>query len=395
MFKKIGVRLGIVAMLLGSFGTSWDIAGRLGITAYAYTAAQLDERIQNSKDELAALEQEEAAARSELDGVENDLHRTLARISEVEESIQQLEEELDDLRVSMEIIEIRVRELDEEIGVIQAQLARRFELTQRLNNTNTILGLLEHSTSIIDFVRNFRFIADQASVDAELIHNLTLLVEEQQDLLHQLIEQRETSELKQEALERENSRLIILKDDLEAQREVMVERIRDIESEQLTAQEALNLAQQHRNSLNQFGVVNNVVSGGGYFIIPLLSGIVTCEWMCYPQHTGIDLSSSNSTQAVLAAASGTVTIAGWHNAYGNYVVISHLINGQEFTTLYAHLSAIHVSVGQQVEQGEHIGNMGSTGNSTGPHLHFEIYVGPLNWPHARNPRDFLHFPSSW
>ena len=84
-----------------------------------------------------------------------------------------------------------------------------------------------------------------------------------------------------------------------------------------------------------------------------------------------------------AADSGVVVEAGggWSSGYGNHVIIDH---GNGFTTLYAHLTSIFVKPGESVTRGEQIGTVGSTGNSTGPHLHFEIrYQGvprnPFNW----------------
>lgn len=87
-------------------------------------------------------------------------------------------------------------------------------------------------------------------------------------------------------------------------------------------------------------------------------------------HTGIDLTSRSGT-AILASASGRVVSIsrGWGGGYGNHIVISH---GDGFTTLYGHLSAFMVTSGQWVNQGQQIGVMGSTGWSTGTHLHFEI-----------------------
>lgn len=91
-------------------------------------------------------------------------------------------------------------------------------------------------------------------------------------------------------------------------------------------------------------------------------------------HNGTDIAAPNGTQ-ILAAASGTVTIANgidsWGGSYGYYIKIDH---GNEIETLYAHCSAICVTPGQQVQQGEVIGFVGSTGNSTGNHLHFEVWV---------------------
>ena len=88
--------------------------------------------------------------------------------------------------------------------------------------------------------------------------------------------------------------------------------------------------------------------------------------------------------AVWASDSGTVILAGVNGGYGNCVMIDHgYVNGDNYYTLYGHLSSIAVSYGQTVSQGEYIGAVGSTGVSTGPHLHFEIRnsAGPtdFNW----------------
>jgi len=100
-------------------------------------------------------------------------------------------------------------------------------------------------------------------------------------------------------------------------------------------------------------------------------------------HTGIDLSAPTGT-AVFAADSGTVIFAGWSNwGYGYSIVLAH---GQ-FLTLYGHLSAVSVSCGQRVSKGSTIGAVGSTGNSTGPHLHFEIRVGET----PVDPRGYMSF----
>ena len=86
--------------------------------------------------------------------------------------------------------------------------------------------------------------------------------------------------------------------------------------------------------------------------------------------------------AIVAAASGTVTTAGWVSGYGNYTVINH---GGGVMTAYGHQSAIYVSVGQTVSAGQTIGAVGSTGNSTGPHLHFEVYVNGA----TQNPMSYF------
>lgn len=110
-----------------------------------------------------------------------------------------------------------------------------------------------------------------------------------------------------------------------------------------------------------------VVSATGKFVWPA-SGRITQRWVWY--HKAIDIANKGAP-GILAADSGRVTVAGWPDGfgYGNRVMIDH---GNGYQTLYAHLSSISVSVGQTVNRGDVIGKMGSTGRSTGTHLHFEI-----------------------
>ena len=121
------------------------------------------------------------------------------------------------------------------------------------------------------------------------------------------------------------------------------------------------------------------VTGSGQFVWPI-GGRITQRFAWY--HRGVDIATSMGTP-VLAADSGTVQVAGWpdNSGYGNRVVINH---GNGYVTWYAHLSRVSVSVGQAVSRGQQIGLEGSTGRSTGPHLHFEIrkngvFQNPLNY----------------
>ncbi len=87
-------------------------------------------------------------------------------------------------------------------------------------------------------------------------------------------------------------------------------------------------------------------------------------------HQGLDIAAPSGT-TVTAAAGGTIIMAQWYGGYGNYILIDH---GGGYSTGYGHLSAIYVSVGQSVQRGQAIGAVGSTGQSTGPHLHFEVRI---------------------
>lgn len=132
-------------------------------------------------------------------------------------------------------------------------------------------------------------------------------------------------------------------------------------------------------------------SGNGTFILPLASySYISCHfgeadgWTGAP-HGGMDFAAGYGTP-IYAAADGVVVKAGWHNSWGNYVKIYHGTDaqGNKIYTLYAHASSLAATAGQTVTQGQTIAYVGSTGDSTGNHLHFEVYVNntrvdPENW----------------
>ncbi|MGA7356743.1 MAG: peptidoglycan DD-metalloendopeptidase family protein [Candidatus Cybelea sp.] len=126
------------------------------------------------------------------------------------------------------------------------------------------------------------------------------------------------------------------------------------------------------------GIAGGVEGGGsGIFSWPV-TGTITSPfgWRSNPFgggpefHQGLDIAAPMGT-TVTAAAAGTVIMAQWYGGYGNYVLIDH---GGGYSTGYGHLSAIYVASGQSVQRGQAIGAVGSTGQSTGPHLHFEVRI---------------------
>ena len=110
-------------------------------------------------------------------------------------------------------------------------------------------------------------------------------------------------------------------------------------------------------------------------------------------HAGTDFAAPGGTP-IYAAASGYVQVAGWSSGgYGNYVIIYHgkMSDGNSYTTLYGHMRSVATSAGKYVQQGELIGYVGSTGNSTGNHLHLEVWKGGSK-ANAVNPRNYIPIP---
>ena len=133
------------------------------------------------------------------------------------------------------------------------------------------------------------------------------------------------------------------------------------------------------------------ISGGkaslGISLIRPVSGTITSRFgvssnIRRSSHTGLDIAAPTGTP-VKAAASGTVTFSGWKGSYGYMIVISH---GNGVQTYYGHCSKLYAKNGQKVSQGDVVASVGSTGNSTGPHLHLEIRVNGT----AYNPQNYIY-----
>ena len=130
--------------------------------------------------------------------------------------------------------------------------------------------------------------------------------------------------------------------------------------------------------INGMAVMVNAPKGGGRFMWPTQGYIST--FFGDGGHAGIDIAGPLGTP-IYAADAGVVIFAGWNGGYGNCVIIDH---GNGYQTVYGHFSSFYPQAGQNVRRGQAIGKMGSTGNSTGSHLHFEMHyqgglVNPLRY----------------
>lgn len=143
-----------------------------------------------------------------------------------------------------------------------------------------------------------------------------------------------------------------------------------------------------KGQVNTAGTISaGSASLGGLQLAKPITGTITSRFgvrsnIRSSAHTGLDIAAPTGTP-IKAAASGTVTFSGRKGAYGNMLVITH---GNGVQTYYGHCSALYVSQGATVSQGQVIGAVGSTGNSTGPHLHLEIRVNGV----AYNPQNYLY-----
>ena len=155
--------------------------------------------------------------------------------------------------------------------------------------------------------------------------------------------------------------------------------LKDLEAEERRIEQQVKQLQKQLEEQMAAEGKNYKTNPGGYiwpvdsrYITSTVGGRSSPGGVGSTNHKGTDIGRVGYTSPVYAAKAGTVIVAQRSSSYGNYVVISH---GTGNTTLYAHMSSIKVSVGTYVQQGQTIGITGSTGHSTGPHLHFEVVEG--------------------
>lgn len=337
---------------------------------------------------------------------------TQEQISEVLNQIKLTTTEIEKLRASITELERKIEERDE-------LLKERIRAVQVSGGSVSYLDVLLGANSFIDFID--RFSAVNTLMDAD-----RTILKEQADDKAKLEEQQKSLEKKLQQQESSKDELLSLKASLDSQKASKGNLVDQLEVEQAKLHEEkevleteydeiLNLSQETQNKIvaeqkRQAEVARKAAeekkrkeeaerkrqqaaSGGSSSAIPnvsagswtkpasgrFTSGYGTRTHPIYggtKTHYGIDIANSTGTP-VISAADGVVSYASPLSTYGNVIMVTHSIDGQIFTSLYAHLSSIKVNVGQVVSKGQIIGGIGTTGNSTGPHLHFEIHIG--NW----------------
>lgn len=291
-------------------------------------------------------------------------------------SIEEQQAEIDKLQRTMEQKQAEINEAERDIEETKQSIEERKDgLNNRLrtmykNGSVGFLDVLLGSNSISEFISNL-----------EMIQRI---YENDQDTLATLEEQHRVLEEKQAALKTEKA-------ELSQQKAVAEEKESALQSDKDSLQAKLDElnAEADKVSSEIAGLQDHdKVYTGGKFIWPTTSTYITSPFGfrihpvtgAYTGHTGVDIGVGMGSP-VYAAASGTVIVAGRYGGYGYAVVIDH---GSGISTLYGHNSSVSVSVGQNVKQGQVVASSGSTGISTGPHLHFEVrvngaYVDPMSY----------------
>jgi len=422
MLKKIGISLLLAFTILVS-------------TVYANpepacrTIAECLEIQREAHDNIAEMIEQEEELRSEIEEIQDEILRVRDEIAYLENAIRMLEDEIAELdaeiadliveaAINLEILE----ETSDQIDDLIDQISGRMRLAQRANNRNSLLVMLSEAEDLTTFLRVTRRFSSIATSDAELMDELTELVEFQENLLLELSHQQDGLETRRETrytriaeLEVEQANLEVTQYELEELEIQMQDILSELHETRLSEEEMLAAAAEIQEILERTPpplITTPNSSGTGVssgpqtpnhsgLAHPMPGARVTSEFgpRWGRHHAGIDLAVNGNPRAnILAAAAGTVTLSGYHVSMGNWVIISHSIDGERIDTVYAHLRySPPVSVGQAVYQGDVIGVKGNTGHSRGAHLHFEVHPGGWHpnthgWQNRGvNPRGWIEF----
>lgn len=388
--------------------------------------ADLDEKIEASQEKIKENEAKKKEAQQSADTIQESVDLLQTQINAYNSKIDALNTQISSLNKDITSTQKKIAKTQadmavqkQEIAETQSLYADRLRAMYITGNVSSLEILLE-ADSFRDFLNRLEMLTRVSQHDNAIIKQLqkevsvyekaeASLKENETKLENAKAEVENSKTMQQEA----KSQVVSAKTDLDQKVSTLNTYINGLDesSEELNNYIAKARAQQqaYMNSINSNLAVTASRGNGAYsgtFVWPVagsgtyVSSGYGSRWGTF--HYGIDITGGGGNAPIVAAASGTVTIAsntcshnygknyncGCNGGYGNYVVIDH---GNGLLSYYGHMTRAIVSAGQTVSQGQQIGIMGSTGYSTGNHLHFEVRVndGTSRSVAARNPMNYL------
>ena len=339
-------------------------------------------------------------ANTKLEYVQDELSDTMLKVQETEDKIMEYENEIEELGNKMDTLQASIDETNQKLEIASQNyeeksdlLAKRMVAIYEAGDTQ-YLDILLRSKSVTDFISKYYIIQEIAEYDSILIN--------------QIEEEKNNIETTKQKLENEQAEIKIIKSRSERTSIVLSNMktlqqsyIKDLSKGEKKLQEQITAYKKEQAEIErQILLATNTIDPdiqytGGEMLWPVaISGTVITSGYgvrehpiqgVVKEHTGIDIGNAPLGTPVVAAADGVVSYAGWLGGYGNCVMINH---GDGVVTLYGHGNKILTSVNTKVKQGDTIMEVGSTGNSTGPHLHFEVRING----NYTNPLSFVKVP---
>ena len=373
---------GLLAMLMAVVLLAADMAPlasakvtQSDINKLKNESSALDKKQAEVEAKLKELAKDKKQVLNRRDLLDSQIANTAAQISNVESQIDNYNQLI--AQSEAELADAEVREAE------QSELFCRRVRVMEEQGTVSYWQVLFGATSFADMLSRLNDVNEIMEADQSVIDNL-------KELQVQIAATKAGLEENKAATEVAKTELETKKAALDSQRReaiALVQEIKDNEAEYKDAAAELKAEEERIQAeivrLSRELAAQQAAAGqsqqtnpGGYiwpvdsrYITSTVGGRTSPGGVGSTNHKGTDIGRVGYNSAIYAAKAGTVIVSTYSRSYGNYVVVSH---GSGNTTLYAHMSSRKVEVGQYVKQGAVLGITGSTGNSTGPHLHFEI-----------------------
>lgn len=361
-----------------------------------------NEKIQEAKDKKDEITEEKNKTVKEVEEISS-------KIEDYESQIAELDGQIENLNSQIADAENTLNQAQEDFDKQEKLMEARLIAVQEQGDTS-LLDVLLSSENIIDLISRYYFVTELASADTELLEGIKKQKEEIQQAKEKLeaskkdldtakaSKQGVSVQLKAAKNEKNQQVAKLAEDEKQIQQQIdelaAANKAIDKEIEQAREAARKKLEEQNKNSSNGGGSSFGGTNSSG-FIWPVPAGYRTVTTAMYyssgQYHGAVDFGSGGiNGQPVYAVADGVVMISAnlGNTSYGNYVLIMHN-NG--VYTLYAHgqNGSRLVNKGDYVKQGQQIMSVGTTGNSTGPHLHFEVRTGSGGWNDRVDPRPYL------
>ena len=362
------------------------------ILVYAESKSEVNAEMDNVDSKIDDTKKEIGDVQSDLSEGMQEVQKITAQINEYQDQIDELDDELSQLESQIEVQEEELEKAEAEYKEQDELMKKRLVALYEAGQTS-YLDVLLNSDSISNFLSRYYLISEIAKSDSELLTNLENSKKEIEVKKQNLENSKNQVEIKKKNKEETTQALQdkkALKDKqvsvLSSKEKELQEQLDQFEKDKRAIQarlEKIIKEEQEKNKNNGSSGVSVKPSASGY-IFPIIglskANINNKNYPSYPGHTGVDVNINVSGKTIVAVKSGTVVISealknpnGTYRSYGEYIVINH---HDGTMTLYAHGKAgsRKVKEGQEVSQGQALMTVGSTGNSTGEHLHFEVKV---------------------
>ncbi|MDP4092841.1 MAG: peptidoglycan DD-metalloendopeptidase family protein [Bacillota bacterium] len=339
---------------------------------------------QNIQDSLNNISRQKQQVKKNQDQLNQDKKKIISQQNQQDSEYQKIKGQLDSVNKELDELESSVTDAQANYDSQVELFKNRLRVMYENSSGNSYLNTLLQSKSIVDFFSRLELVSMISKSDKEMVNQLQIA---KQDIQYkQKMKEQVLADTKDQASDKKAqiNNLSNSKASLDAELKKKQDQLAKLDAQEDAFAEQSKEVERQIKALQKKGTKYSgsmmwpseastlITSSYGYRIDPIRK---TRRF-----HTGIDIGASKGT-SILAANKGTVIFAGWNGAYGNCVIIDH---GGGISTLYAHSCKLLVSVGDNVKKGHVIALVGSTGNSTGPHLHFEVRVNgatvnPLNY----------------